>query len=382
MTGFHTWDKDGNLLQTGGGAGATGAPLEGSYITGQPEAALPNSFALSDLIDGIMKNMSGLPAIAEPLDFPSYQPSDGIDPSVPGVVPGGQVVAPATAATKFFNQSGEFVEPPYPAPPAAAPPDATYITLTSNANLSNELALGSIGGSGFMFYSSAGGMIILDDTAYQFLILDENGYLDTPYFPRLAGDLENGIANQALIKDNAVGLAKIAHGDPGRFLGYDAAGAPAELLPLPIFIAQFHKASGSAAGASVATTWTNVPFTRIMADTIGGVSLDGSGRVVLPSGTYRIKAQQTIFNSSSFKARIRLVCSSDPNSPILGFSQLGNSNSLALCQVEGRLVVSGGAYVSMEYWTNLAKTSNGLGDNTSAGVDEVYGQIICYRERF
>ena len=136
------------------------------------------------------------------------------------------------------------------------------------------------------------------------------------------------------------------------------------------------KASGTAGGTSVATTWS----TRVLntlSDPTGITNSLTSNQFTLLPGEYYIEAESPIsFGGGGLhKARIRNI--TDSTTVLVGSSQVqgGAAGSGTRSKATGTVVISSTKVFELQYYASAALATNGLGYATSSGESEVYSTV-------
>lgn len=149
---------------------------------------------------------------------------------------------------------------------------------------------------------------------------------------------------------------------------------------------QDQKASGTAGGTSIATTWTDRALNTIAGTGTGigslsGVAISSNQLTSVPAGTYQVYARSPMFISDGHKCRIRNI--TDGATLLVG-SSVYNDSATGAIQTDstclGRFTISGTKTISLQYYSQIARATNGLGVKTTSGEVEVYGEIILQRE--
>lgn len=145
----------------------------------------------------------------------------------------------------------------------------------------------------------------------------------------------------------------------------------------PLMHVRDEKTSGTQGGSASATTWNvRTLNTTVGTNQITGASL-GSNKITLPTGVYQIMAWAPAFTVGPNKLKIYNV--TDSKDEIIGQNShaavSGNIPSNAV--LYGTLTVTGGPkdYELLHYTTG-AESTNGLGLAVSAGVVEVYAEVM------
>jgi len=141
-----------------------------------------------------------------------------------------------------------------------------------------------------------------------------------------------------------------------------------------VLIVQDEKPSGTDGGSTVASTWTTRTLNTVRVATIAGVSLS-SNRVTLPAGTYRVRASSPVGRGGAMRHKCRVYNITDGSTLILGSSEHngGSSSQVTRSFATGQFTLASTKDIVLQYWTNVARATDGLGLATSSGENEVYG---------
>jgi hypothetical protein len=163
----------------------------------------------------------------------------------------------------------------------------------------------------------------------------------------------------------------------GGTLYFTSAGA-AIFFPAGVAIANMAifnetQASGTAGGASVATTYTKRVLNTTVTNNIGATLT--ASVIALTAGTYKVTAISPHFYSNAVSLRLRNT--TDATTTIAGPNNYSLSASACYTQIDGVFTITGTKNFELQYYqTGGAVAVNGLGVQvSSAGVSEVYGQI-------
>jgi hypothetical protein len=139
------------------------------------------------------------------------------------------------------------------------------------------------------------------------------------------------------------------------------------------------QASGTAGGASVATTYTKRVLNTSVINNIGATLT--SSVIALLAGTYQVRAMSPFFNSAAVSIRLRNT--TDSTTTVAGVNAYVGPTSGAGCiaQLEGTFTITGTKNFEVQYYQNgSAVPTNGLGVQlSSAGVSEIYTQITIVK---
>jgi len=161
-------------------------------------------------------------------------------------------------------------------------------------------------------------------------------------------------------------------------LSYDASANEAKKIKPIIYGDVFHladeKASGTAGGSSVATTWTKHDLAS-KSNGITGASV-ASSVVSLPAGTYRATGYALAYQPTGFKIRLR---NTTDGSTIAvgsnGYSSASNNDNVHSHIINHIFTLAGTKNIELQYYAGAAVATNGLGIATSSGEVEVYADL-------
>ena len=158
---------------------------------------------------------------------------------------------------------------------------------------------------------------------------------------------------------------------------YDGAAWQSVAAAQTIAIFNETQASGTAGGASVATTYTKRTLNTTVINNIGA-TLTSSVIALLP-GTYTVTAISPFFNPSAVAIRLRNT--TDSSTTVAGVNNYGQSPASVNCLLDGTFTITGTKNFEVQYYQNGgAVATNGLGVQiSSAGVSEIYTQITIVK---
>lgn len=135
------------------------------------------------------------------------------------------------------------------------------------------------------------------------------------------------------------------------------------------------QASGTAGGASVATSYTKRTLNTTITNAIGATLT--ASVIALVAGTYKVFAMSPFFNPAAVSIRLRNT--TDSTTAIAGQNAYAGpaSNAGATALLDGTFTITATKNFEVQYYqTGAAVATNGLGVNlSSAGVSEIYTQI-------
>jgi hypothetical protein len=132
------------------------------------------------------------------------------------------------------------------------------------------------------------------------------------------------------------------------------------------------RASGTHGGGISATTWTVIPVSTIVSNSILGASL-ASNQITLPPGSYRITAGSTIHIDAAVARKFRVRNVTGGVTVALSQSAyLAGSNTSIVGTTGDLITVSVTSTFELQYWAGAAQATYGLGVAASSGELEVY----------
>ena len=160
---------------------------------------------------------------------------------------------------------------------------------------------------------------------------------------------------------------------------YDGAAWQSVAAAETIAIFNETQASGTAGGASVATTYTKRVLNTTVINNIGATLT--SSVIALVAGTYKVFAMSPFFNSAAVSIRLRNT--TDSTTTVAGVNAYVGPTSGAGCiaMLDGTFTITGTKNFEVQYYQNgSAVATNGLGVQlSSAGVSEIYTQITIVK---
>lgn len=146
--------------------------------------------------------------------------------------------------------------------------------------------------------------------------------------------------------------------------------------------AQHVLSNGTQGGTTVANAWTIVPFNLVRrVNTSDGVLT--SNVLTIPPGTWHIRAKHALFQSSGtniqncavrLKEQFGIITHLHVGTPIRGAAGVA-----VVPEIEIVISAIMDTDLSLEYRTNVAQATSGLGGALNQGMDENYGEILCTR---
>jgi hypothetical protein len=140
---------------------------------------------------------------------------------------------------------------------------------------------------------------------------------------------------------------------------------------------QEQQPNGTAGGTSVSGVFTTRVLNTVVINLIPGASLSAN-RITLPSGTYYLSGSSPFFATGNYRARVSNF--TDTTSVIIGTSESSTtSTQVNRAWVFGAFTLTGTKEIILEYITQTAKSSNGLGVNTGQSAYEVYSDLTIWK---
>jgi len=140
-----------------------------------------------------------------------------------------------------------------------------------------------------------------------------------------------------------------------------------------IFHLADEKASGTAGGTSIATTWTK----HTLAEKTNGItgSSVASSVVTLPAGTFRASGFAVAYQPNAFKMRLRNTTDSTTIAVgSNGYSSTSNNDNV-YSFVDAVFTLASSKTIEFQYYIGNAVVTNGLGIAASSGEVEVYADL-------
>lgn len=136
------------------------------------------------------------------------------------------------------------------------------------------------------------------------------------------------------------------------------------------------QASGTAGGASVATTWTKRTLNTTNANTISGCSI-ASSVITLPAGTFRVNASAPFYSGVGALdgTRLRLQNTTAGTTSVIGQTGFYSTAASQISPtLNGVFTLATASTLELQYYTKTVQAS-GLGVASTTGISEVYGNI-------
>jgi hypothetical protein len=148
---------------------------------------------------------------------------------------------------------------------------------------------------------------------------------------------------------------------------------------MPFLHVREEQPSGTAGGASTASTWQQRVLNTVKTNGITGASL-ASNQITLPAGTYYVECSAPSYGTGQTKARLRNV--TDSATAIVGQSHYvenGSYQSGGNSQVSGRITLSATKTLQLEHFTGTAQVTDGLGVAAGTSEVEVYAEVKIWK---
>lgn len=137
------------------------------------------------------------------------------------------------------------------------------------------------------------------------------------------------------------------------------------------------KADTTAGGTASGSTWNTRTLNTAVTNEISGASL-ASNQITLPAGTYEIDASAPQWGSGHGKLRLRNI--TDGSDAIIGQNEAdGDATAGVCCHLRGRFTIAGAKVFELHHWTQNGQVTEGLGRAVSAGVTEVYAEVLIWK---
>lgn len=137
------------------------------------------------------------------------------------------------------------------------------------------------------------------------------------------------------------------------------------------------KATGTAGGASV-VGWQTRTLNTIKYNTISGASL-ANNQITLPTGIYYIRATAPSYQT----VRSALAVYNATNTSYIFRGQCSysytTSTAVAVSLCNGTFSISTQSVIEIRHYIQTAVASNGLGVQTSDGLEEVYTEVEIWK---
>lgn len=174
-----------------------------------------------------------------------------------------------------------------------------------------------------------------------------------------------------------------AAGTTLQMLGWDSNGdLVAKAVPTdPLLHVRDEKSSGTAGGATSATTWHTRTLNTVKTNEITGASLS-SDQITLPAGTYFIHARAPAYNSGAIKSRLYNVTDAAVVSELFGASVTSATANASSpdATLFGRFTLASSKALRLEMFATSAQATNGLGfPSTSSATTEVYSEVMIWK---
>ena len=186
-------------------------------------------------------------------------------------------------------------------------------------------------------------------------------------------------ANNFVIKTLNDGTMKIQRGNIGGaladILSIDLNGNVANITPY--LLVRDEKPTNTSGGININGINTRV-LNTIQTNSIIGASL-ASNQIILPAGTYRIKASAPAYAMDFVKAYLFNV--TDSSNQIVGTSEDASVAGTVRCFVDGRFSIAATKVFELRHFIGTIATADGLGKACNApGLVEVYSQVEIIKE--
>lgn len=160
------------------------------------------------------------------------------------------------------------------------------------------------------------------------------------------------------------------------FVAADAATARTALgVGAPDIIIEEQQPSGTQAGAAAATTWTNRNL-NTMVRNVGSLGSFASGACTLPAGTYYFQWSAPSYLTGQNQTRLQNT--TDNTTAASGtseYAQITPDGTISKSTGSAVVTITGSKAFSLQHWFHTARTLNGMGLTTSAGITEVYSRM-------
>ena len=136
------------------------------------------------------------------------------------------------------------------------------------------------------------------------------------------------------------------------------------------------KASGTNGGTFTSGAWQTRDLNTLEGDT-GFVSLSGN-QFTLQPGKYEIEVSAPAFSVARHKAKLVRDPSGTPVDAIVGSSELANAagnQHTTSSVIKGSITLTTSSVYEVQHQCETTRATNGFGQSTSFGVDEVFTQI-------
>ena len=141
---------------------------------------------------------------------------------------------------------------------------------------------------------------------------------------------------------------------------------------------QDQKTNGTAGGASTAGSWQTRVLNTEVTDVGEHASLS-SNQFTLAAGTYRISASAPGKKSGRYRIKLRNI--SDSADTLLGSNSYSATadNVSTHAFVNGEFTIAASKIFELQYRMEFGSASDGLGQDSSFGVTEIYGQVELFK---
>ncbi len=354
-------------------ADATWAALGQIIFLGDPAAAAHGYFEVAGIVDGTHLTITNL------ADTPNGAYTSNSAP--------GTAFVAGTAASP-----GGLQGPQGAAGTGSAPTDATYITQTPNAALTNEQAMSGLA-TGLVKNTTATGV----QSIVPIGVADANVAPVDAAAGLMSGDAVFGTASGVETKDaasarTALGLGTMATQDANNvaITGGTISGvtlpAPSG-VPKDYLLFQNRRATTVDGGVINSGGWVTVPLNTKVADTGSNGSI-ASSEITLTAGTYRAVWTVPMFRVNAVATRLYQVSAPAGVVAAGGFEAYG-SNAYASDQAlmsgdtsfgDFRFTVAAAAVIRLEVQVETTNGTDGFGAANNFGGPEIYQSLELVKE--
>lgn len=136
---------------------------------------------------------------------------------------------------------------------------------------------------------------------------------------------------------------------------------------------QDQKASGTAGGASVSSTWTKRTLNTTVTNEISGASINASSQIILPAGAYEIEATAPADASGKHKAALKNI--TDGTYEVVGTTEYtaAGTNVMTHSKISKRFTIASQKTFEIQHWVDN-------GDAVGFGIAAGSGQIEIYTD--
>ncbi len=133
------------------------------------------------------------------------------------------------------------------------------------------------------------------------------------------------------------------------------------------------QASGTAGGGSTSGSFIKRTLNTTVSNNITGCSIAASV-ITLPAGTYRVLAFAPFLGGSAIKVKLRNT--TDSTDAIISQNGYISITTVGVSiQLNGTFTIASSKNFELQYRVSVSKASDGLGSETSLGVDEIYSIV-------